>query len=57
MTSPCSGDSGAKHLRSSSPRFFFCSATSGSSAGSATVDAISVPNFASLRRRRADSAL
>jgi hypothetical protein len=40
MTSPCSGDKRAKDRCSNSARVFFCSTVSGSSAGSATLEAI-----------------
>jgi hypothetical protein len=57
MTSPCSGDKRAKDRCSNSTRVFFCSTVSGSSAGSATLEAIASSNSASGRRRRAESAL
>src|SRR5262245_59360465 len=57
MTSRCSGDNRINARRSSSPRSFSCKATSGSFAGSAMVAPISSFNPASVRRRRADSAL
>src|SRR5215831_2506763 len=57
MTSRCSGDSRCKDWRKASARFFFCRVTSGSSPVSGTVDTVASSNSASVRRRRAESAL
>ena len=57
MTSLCSGERLFSAARTSSSRFFFSSMTSGLSAGSATVASIVSSSSASLRMRRAESAL
>src|SRR5712692_8503040 len=57
MISACFGDNLIKHWRSISAPVLCCKATSGSSAGSAMVAAISSSNSTSICRRMAESAL
>src|SRR5262249_14565988 len=54
MTSRCSDESRSKDWRNASARFFFCRVTS---AMSGTVETVASSNSASVRRRRAESAL